>query len=119
MISYLRRETRIRTTISTSDSAADSAGRRSTASQKKLSRPQTRQKTSFGTKPASLQSMRARAAACATAISTMRSIPRRPTASGAAQRLVRVAMKGGMAGGPCPAMTTLTPGTRTAVIKLH
>src|SRR5262245_11239260 len=107
MISYLSRDSRIRTTISTSDSAADSAGRRVTASQKKLSRPQTRQKTTFGTKPTSLQSMRASAAACAAAISAMRRAPRRPTASGAAQRLVRVAMKGGMTGGPCPAMTTV------------
>src|SRR5262245_63617105 len=107
MISYLSRESRIRTTISTSDSAADSAGRRVTASQKKLSTPQQRKKTSCGTKPTSLQNMRLRAAACAAAISAMRSAPRRPTVSGAAQRLVRVAMKGGMARGPCPAMTTV------------
>src|SRR5262245_27662416 len=107
MISYLSRESRIRTTISTSDSAADSAGRRSTASQKKLSRPQTRQKTSFGTTPASLQSMRASAAACAAAINATRNPLRRPSVSGAAQRLVSVAMKGGMATGPCPAMTTV------------
>jgi hypothetical protein len=37
----------------------------------------------------------------------MRKARRRLTVSGAAQRLVRVAMEGGMASGSCPAMTTV------------
>ena len=96
MMSYLSRDSRIRTTIIRSDSAADKAGRRSTASQKKLNRPQVRQKTTFGTKPTSLQ-IRPSAARCSAAISAIGRVPRPVTASSAAQRLVRNAMEGGMA----------------------
>ncbi len=105
MISYLSRDSRIRTTIITSDSAADTAGRRSTASQKKLSRPHVRQNTTFGRTATSLQNMRPSAAACSAAMSAVRKMPPGVAASDAAQRLVINAMEGGMASGPCPAMT--------------
>src|SRR5512145_350397 len=107
MISYLSRDSRIRTTMIASERPAATAGRRSSASQKKLSRPQVRQKTTLDTNAASLQTMRANAARCSAAINAMRSVQPEVTVSGAAQRLVREAMEGGMASGPCPAMITL------------
>jgi hypothetical protein len=61
MMSYLIHETRISTTMIAKDSAAETVGRRSSTSQKKLSRPQVRIKESFGTIPASLQAMSASA----------------------------------------------------------
>src|SRR5215475_14520297 len=109
MISYLSCDSRIRMTITTSDSAADTAGRRNTASQKKLMRPHVRQNTTFGRTAASLQSMRPSAAPCSAAISAHRRKLAGVAASDAAQRLVIDAMEGGMASGPCPAMTTLNP----------
>jgi hypothetical protein len=117
MISYLSRESRMSTTTIASDSAADTIGRRSTASQKKLSRPHVKQKASFGTRPVSLQTRRPSAAKCRAAIRAIPSLPR--GLSAAAQRLVRDAREGGIAGGPCPAMTDFASGTRTAVIKRY
>ena len=105
MMSYLSRDSRIRTTIIASDSAADTAGRRNTASQKKLMRPHVRQNTTFGRTAASLQSMRRNAAPCSAAMTAHRRMLAGVTASDAAQRLVIDAMEGGMASGPCPAMT--------------
>ena len=87
IMSYLSRESRIRATIIASDSAAETAGRRNSASQKKLSRPQVRRNTAFGTMPTSLQAISASAAACSAAISRMRKASGRATASIAAQRL--------------------------------
>ncbi len=102
-----------------SDSAADTAGRRSSASQKKFKRPQVNRKTEFATMPPSDQNISASAERCSAAIRTICMISRRVTASGAAQRLVRNAMEGGMATHPCPAMIYLTPGTRSVVIEVH
>ena len=62
IMSYLSRDSRIRTTIIISDSAADTAGRRNSSSQKKLRRPQVRRNTAFGTMSPSLHAMRPRAA---------------------------------------------------------
>src|SRR5262249_8406794 len=107
MISYLSCDSRIRMTITTSDSAADTAGRRNTASQKKLSRPQVRQNTTFCRTATSLQSMRPSAAKWSGVMSRIRRMPAGVAASDAAQRLVTNAMEGGMASGPCPAMTHL------------
>ena len=97
MMSYLSRDTRIRTTIIANESAPAMTGRRSKASQKKLSTPHVRQKMSFGTKPTSLQTMSDSAARCSAAISAIGNVPRGVTASGAAGRLVRNARDGGMA----------------------
>jgi hypothetical protein len=102
MMSYLSRDSRIRTTIITSDSAADTAGRRSKVSQKKLSRPQNRRKTAFRTIEASLQAMSASAARWNVAISPMRHASRRKHASVATQRLVSDEMESAMAGTPVP-----------------
>ena len=119
MMSYLSCDSRVTTTITVSDSAADTAGRRSSASQKKFSRPQVNRKTELATMPASYQYMSPSAARCSAAISPRCMKFRRVTASGAAQRLVRNAMDGGMARHPCPAMIYLTPGTRSIVIEVH
>src|SRR5262249_61238147 len=101
-ISYLSRDSRISTTIIASDSAADTAGRRNTASQKKLSRPQVKQNTTFGTMAASLQSMRPSAATCSAAMSAHRRMPPGVAASDAAQRLVRDGKGGGIERGRGP-----------------
>ena len=114
IISYLSRESRMTTTIIASASAADTIGRRRTASQKKLSRPQVKQNASFGTNPISVHKRRPRAQRWSAATSAIASLPRRGSA--AAQRLVKNAREGGMAASPCPAMTTFASGTRTAVI---
>ena len=97
MMSYLSRDTRIRTTIIASESAAEMAGRRNRTSQKKLSTPHVRQKMSFGTKPASLHNMRPSAATCSAAINTIGNVRRDVTACGAVWRLDRNARDGGMA----------------------
>ena len=104
--------------IVASDSAAETAGRRSTASQKKLSRPQETANTSFGTMPTSLQRRSPSAAKCSAAVTRQPKPARASAAPDAAQRLLRNAKEESMAGSPCPART-LAPGTRTAVIKRH
>src|SRR5262249_22463734 len=102
MISYLSRDSRTRTTIIASDSAADTAGRRNTASQKKLTRPHRKQNTTFSRTAASLQSIRRNAAKCSAVISRIRRMLAGVAASDAARRLVIDAMKGGMAERPVP-----------------
>src|SRR6516165_10931597 len=102
MISYLSCDSRIKTTIITSDSAADTAGRRSKAIQKKLSMPQVRRKIAFGTIATSLQAMSTSVARWNAAISPMPQASRRRTASVAAQRLVSDGMESTMARTPVP-----------------
>ncbi len=55
--SYLKRDTMIRMTNSTSESAAASAGRRRSASHRKFTRPQVNAKTVIARRWISLQSM--------------------------------------------------------------
>src|SRR5262249_59330821 len=116
MISYWSRESRRNTTMVASDSAAETAGRRSTTSQKKLSRPQAKPNTSFGTMPTSVYRRRPNAARCSAAITVKPKPARGDAALDAAHRLLKNPKEGSMAGGPCPAMT-LAAGTPTAVLK--
>jgi hypothetical protein len=60
--SNLKRETMIRTTNSTSDSAAASAGRRRSVSHRKFTQPQVNVNTAIDSRVISLQSMIASAA---------------------------------------------------------
>ena len=69
----LNRETSIRVMIRTSDKAAESTGRRNSASQKKLSRLQVRMKARRGTSSNSLTAITASAARCRAARPAMSS----------------------------------------------
>ena len=86
MMSYLSRETRTRTTIIISDSAADTAGRRVRASQKKFRMPQASRKQSLDTMSASVNAMMASEARCRDAMSAIRNASRQPTAWAAPRR---------------------------------
>ncbi len=119
MISYLSRDSRIKATIVTSDSAAATAGRRSSASQKKLTSPQVSRKTQLAITPPSLHTMSASAHRCKAATGPIRARTRPQPANVAAERLDRDASEGDMARRPCPAMKTPLSGARNPVIEVY
>ena len=102
IMSYFSRDSRSSTTISASDSAAATAGRRSKASQKKLSRPQVSRKNTLGTTATSVHAISASAMRWSAATSRMCRKSRRATAPIAVRRLIRNDREGGMAGAPVP-----------------
>ena len=88
-------DSRMRMTIIASDSAAEVTGRRSSTSQKKLSKPQVRTKAAAGTSPVSDQSSTPSAARWMAASSAIRRADRRSAAT-TARRFSRKATTGGM-----------------------
>src|SRR5262249_42195308 len=112
-LSCLNTESWINTRISASDRAAAIAGRRSTASQKKLSSPQVKRKIVFGTMPISVSAMTIRAARGKIATSAALAASRRAIASKRAGRVTSDAGAESMAAGrPCPATSTLYSGAQ-------
>lgn len=101
-ISYLKSESRITSAMIASESAAETARRRSRTSQKQLSRPQVSRNATLGTIATSLQAISASAAPCNTAISRMRTTSCRAAVCLAAHRLLRNDREGGMAFAPVP-----------------
>ena len=89
-----------------SDSAPATAGRRRSASQKQLNRPQVSRNAEFATGPPSVKTMAASAVTCGSATSTIPKTSCQAMEVAGAQRLARDAMEGGMAARPCPAMTS-------------
>ena len=115
---YLNSETWISATTMASDSAPAMPGRRSSISQKELSTPQVRMNAPFCSGANSVASMMTSAAMWKVATRVTRRASRHVVAAlAAAHRLVRYAREGGMAPGPCLAMTR-TPSTRTTVIQM-
>jgi hypothetical protein len=94
----------MRTTIITSDSAADRPGRRSTASQKKFRKPQARTKVVLATTSTSDHSMMAKAAiwiAARTATNRLSTVVVKPT------RFLRKAIAAGI--DDCTGIAQMTP----------
>ncbi len=102
MMSNLSRETRTRMTIISSDSAAATAGRRVTTSQKKFRMPQASRKASLATKSASVNAMMVNEVRCSDATSTIRHASPRPTARDAPRRCTKDETAGGMANAAVP-----------------
>src|SRR5262249_30789422 len=98
--SYLNRDTTISVTSSANDSAADSAGRRSSTSQKQLTSAQLSTNTLIATASISLQSMMASAATWNAAAGTIRPIRSCASASGSVSRLAIDVSRGGMRQAP-------------------
>ncbi len=86
MMSYLSRDTSTRMTTISSDSAAETAGRRVRPSQKKFRMPQANRKKTLATISASVNAMMASEARCRDAMRAIRNESRRPTAWAAPRR---------------------------------
>src|SRR5438067_12867695 len=92
----LNRETTIRPMISTSDKVAESAGRRSSASQKKLSSAQARMKAAAATGSISLQTRIASATRWIAMIGARRAKPRSASVVDIGRRLANADRNGGI-----------------------
>ena len=100
----LNREIAIRPTIVSSDNAAESAGRRSSASQKKLSSAQARTKAIAATGSISLQIRIASAARWIAAVGASRAQPDSASVAENGSRFASADRKGGMRWRPARAV---------------
>ena len=94
--SDLNRESTTSSAIMVNDSSADRPGRRMSASQAKLSRPQVSRNNARPTKPTSLHAISASAARWMAATRTTRGAPCWATASANGRRVVSEEIKRGM-----------------------